>query len=53
MERRDEQARALDALAGAAPTLAEAQALQARADRLRRAGRRFGFALGIAPLFRN
>ena len=54
MEHRDQQARALDALAGAAPTLAEAQALQARADQLRRESRRFGLTgWSGQPLFRN
>ena len=46
-----EQAEKLDALAREAPTLAEAQALQARADQLRR---RIAESRGPRhPLFRN
>ena len=46
-----EQAQQLDALAREAPTLAEAQALHARADQLRR---RAGESRGPRyPLFRN
>jgi hypothetical protein len=45
-----EEARKLDALAREAPTLAEAQALQARADQLRRVAESRGPRY---PLFRN
>lgn len=48
---RNAQARQLDALAGEAATLAEAQALHARADRLR--GQRGSASGWRLPLIRN
>ena len=51
MGQRLEQARQLDALANAAATLAEAQALHARADHLR--SRHNAVRWLRAPLFRN
>jgi hypothetical protein len=48
------QAHVLDALASAAPTLAEAQALHARADQLRRDASRPWFSTWTGqPLIRN
>jgi uncharacterized protein (DUF2252 family) len=54
MKRKTDPAQALDALASAAPTLAEAQALHAEADRLRRVRRADPLGLWASqPLFRN
>ena len=51
MGQKVDQAQQLDALASAATTLAEAQALHARADQIRRRARPLGWL--SLPLIRN
>lgn len=52
MGQRLDLASRLEALASAAPTLAEAQALQARAAHLRRRSGA-GYSWALQPIFRN